>query len=101
MKETTFFWLMAILIVCATIAFNFELNHFWPITPTNTLAQEHCINENGIPFNDSDGNLIDCKIYKKITPSIGVTPTAGASATPTYIPVRTSSANASNSGENQ
>lgn len=103
MMEKTFLWLMTVLLVCATFAFKTELDHFWPITPipdTNTLSQEHCIKNNGVPINDANGNMLDCRIYK-ISAIITLTPTpiAGASATP--IPYRASSASASNSGVNQ
>ena len=102
MQEKTFSWLITILLICGTIAFKIEMDHFYPVAPTdtNTLAQEHCINGDGVPINDNNGQMLDCRVYKidRITPTLMPTPIAGVSATPTNIPLRASSANATNSG---
>lgn len=94
--------------------FAFSFLSFWVYTAVNpsipeiqTQAKEACIKNNGVPIIDPDGQIIDCKTYPIFmtiapTPKINATitlPTAGASAT--RIPLRASSAVASNSGENQ
>ena len=88
---------MAILIICGTIAFKVMMDHFWPITTTSNVTPEHCINQNGVPVNRKDVIIIDCNVYKIVAePTLTPTPIAGQSATPTYIPIRTSSASANN-----
>ena len=76
MKGETLVW--SILFIIFLTAFEWWIWKYHPdyVPDVDLQAKEQCIKNNGIPIEDTDNQIVDCKIYKLETTSI---PTSSAS----------------------